>query len=301
MNGSYEIDISLVERGTRLRDEDEAQVSTLMNSIGAVGLLHPITVYQRPVIRGSNTVSGFGLVAGLHRLSACRALEWITIPAIVVTLGELERQIAECDENLCGPRLSPSDQALFTRRRKEAYEALHPETRHGENQHTSSRQVGNSSSERFTADTAAATGRSERAVQRDAERGQKVSQDALDIIRHTKLDTGSYLDKLKKLPAEEQVRSAKRDLVISEKADRAEDRAKSVGARPPAAEPEPVDQFAAWVDLTEQTAELTADAIFAACPVRSRPTLSQRCEAVRAIIDRLDELIEKPPARGGAA
>lgn len=47
------------------------------------------------------------------------------IDAKVVSLGELERQIAECDENLAGPKLSPSEKALFTRRRQEAYEALH--------------------------------------------------------------------------------------------------------------------------------------------------------------------------------
>ncbi|MGJ0504109.1 MAG: hypothetical protein ACR65X_10295 [Methylocystis sp.] len=41
------------------------------------------------------------------------------------------------------------------------YEELHPETKHGENQHTRSRQVGDSS-DRFTSDTAAKTGQSER-------------------------------------------------------------------------------------------------------------------------------------------
>ena len=66
-----------------------------------------------------------------------------------------------------------TERALFTKRRKEAYEALHPETKNGENQHTRVRQVGEATSaDRFTADTAAKTGQSERAVQRDAERGK---------------------------------------------------------------------------------------------------------------------------------
>ena len=76
-----------------------------------------------------------------------------------------------------------SDRAAFTARRKEAYEALHPETKHGENQHSRSRQVGDSTPERFTADTAAKTGQSERGVQRDAERGEKVCDDALRLLR----------------------------------------------------------------------------------------------------------------------
>lgn len=69
------------------------------------------------------------------------------------------------DENLRGPRLTPSERALFTQRRKEAYEALHPETRNGTNQHSRLRQLGEPS-DRFTSDTASRTGQSERAVQR---------------------------------------------------------------------------------------------------------------------------------------
>ena len=53
--------------------------------------------------------------------------------------------------------------------------------------------------DRFTADTAAKTGQSERSIQRDAERGEKVIPEVIDMITGTKLDTGTYLDKLKKL------------------------------------------------------------------------------------------------------
>lgn len=61
--------------------------------------------------------------------------------------------------------------------RKDAHEALHPETKHGENQHTRSRQVGDSNApDRFTADTAAKTGQSELAIQREAERDRGQAQ-----------------------------------------------------------------------------------------------------------------------------
>jgi hypothetical protein len=88
--------------------------------------------------------------------------------------------IAECDENLCGTNLSAVERALFTARRKEAYEALHPETKRGGNQgddgkFTPSRQVGDTA--RFTADTARKTGQSERKVQRDAGRGERIEPD----------------------------------------------------------------------------------------------------------------------------
>jgi len=73
---------------------------------------------------------------------------------------------------------APSERALFTQRRKEAYEALHPETKHGAigRGHEQSRQLGDSEkADRFTADTAARTGQSERSVQRDATRGGNAS------------------------------------------------------------------------------------------------------------------------------
>jgi hypothetical protein len=90
--------------------------------------------------------------------------------------------------------------ALFTRRRKEAYEALHPETRneafHG-NQHKSGvRQLGEEQSARFTADTATKTGQSERVVQRDAARGKNIAPEVLTQIVGTKMDTGRTLDEL---------------------------------------------------------------------------------------------------------
>lgn len=207
------IDIALIDNGTRLRDVSEAQVESLMESIAEIGLLNPITVYERPVVRGNNTVAGFGIVAGAHRKVACERLGLAEIEANVVTLSELQRQIAECDENLRGPQLGKADLALFTRRRKEAYEALHPEakaqTRQG---HIRQGAADANLAPAFTADTAAKTGRSERAIQRDAERGEKVIDEVLDLIRGTKLDTGSYLDVLKKMEPNDQMAAARRDL-----------------------------------------------------------------------------------------
>jgi hypothetical protein len=125
------------------------------------------------------------------------------------------------DENLCRAEMSSAERAKQTVRRKEVYEALHPETRLGENQHTRVRKLCEpSDADRFTTSTALATDKSERVVQLDAERGRKVAPEVLDMIRDTHLDTGSYLDKIKKEAPEEQLRTAARDLAAGPPAKR---------------------------------------------------------------------------------
>ena len=73
------IPVELIENGQRLRDLSEATVEALMNSIGDVGLLNPITVYRRKLFNGGNQVEGYGLVAGLHRKTACERLGLVEI------------------------------------------------------------------------------------------------------------------------------------------------------------------------------------------------------------------------------
>src|SRR3954469_21061134 len=93
-----------------------------------VGLLNPITVCEQPVDENNVVVSEYHLVAGAPRRPAGRRLGLAEIAATIVDLPKLERQLAEVDENLAGPTLTKAERALFTKRRKEIYEALHPET-----------------------------------------------------------------------------------------------------------------------------------------------------------------------------
>jgi len=206
------IPADLIEEGRRLREISPAEVASLVSSITDVGLLNPITVYPRKVIRAGVSVEGFGLVAGAHRLAAIRDLGLVEIDATIVTLTELERQIAECDENLCGSVLSKAERAMFTARRKEAYEALHPETKHG-----GDRASGQVVQPNFAEDQAEKTGVDARTVRRDAERGAKISERALSMLKGTKLDTGTYLDKLKEVDADDQIKVVRDDLEAARK------------------------------------------------------------------------------------
>lgn len=237
----------------RVRQAERKQVEALADSIREVGLLNPITV--------APDSDGYALIAGMHRLEAARLLGWAEIPATVLALDEHRRIIAECDENLCAPSLTAAERAEFTRRRKAAYEALHPETvreatlKRGEN--LPSRQVGETGpAPRFTADTAAATGQSERAVQRDAERGEKVSDEALALIKGTRLDTGRYLDSIKNLSAEDQVAKVEADLAPPSETVEKRD-------TPPAEPAEPIDPAEAKArrEIAQMTDKAKADEI----------------------------------------
>jgi hypothetical protein len=175
----------------RIRSLDQKQVGALAESIKEVGLLNPITVYRKTIIYAGQEIDGFGLIAGAHRLAACKTLGMQEIPAVILDLDDNDRVIAECDENLCAAKLSPSDAALFTAERKRAYLAKHPETAHGGNlEGAGVAKFATPEVRRFTADTAAKTGKSERKVQLDAERGADIDEAALRLVRGTSLDTG---------------------------------------------------------------------------------------------------------------
>jgi hypothetical protein len=202
--GANFVPIDAIEAGVRLRTLNARQVAALKDSIETTVLLNPITVYLLPKAPEEGSRQTYGLIAGAHRLEACRSLGWHEIAVHVVEIGELQRQIAECDENLCGSKLSAAERAKLTAQRKEAYEALHPETRNGAagNGRKKLRQIGEAT--RFTSDTAARTGKSERSVQRDAERGSAIDPEILEAVRHTNLDKGRVLDALAATPRDDQ-------------------------------------------------------------------------------------------------
>jgi ParB-like chromosome segregation protein Spo0J len=212
-NGSamQQVSTDLIEVGHRIRALGHDELEGLIASIADVGLLNPITVYRRPITRGGKEVDGFGLIAGAHRLAACRHLGHTEIPVVIVEMDRLRRILAECDENLCGAKLSPTERIEFTERRKEAYEQLYPETV----QYVAggkARQGAASDNLSFAEATAASTGKNVRTVQREAARAAKVGEDVRALVKRTKLDTGVYLDGLAGLSPKEQKQRVQADL-----------------------------------------------------------------------------------------
>jgi ParB family chromosome partitioning protein len=190
-----EITLDRVEIPDGRRAIDPDAGARLKNSIAVVGLQHPITVAKRD--------GGYRLLAGAHRLTAFRELGMERISANVVELDDVHAELVELDENLARNELSPAERSAAIARRKAIYERLHPETKHGAVGKGRKPPKGSAKADRFSAATAAATGRSESGIQLDAHRGEVLGGETLAKIAGTSLDKGVELDALARLPADD--------------------------------------------------------------------------------------------------
>ena len=97
-------DVEMVQIGNRLRTLNPDKVAALAESMDAIGLQQPVTVW-RP-IDGEVEV-----VAGAHRVKAACDLGWVWIDCIWADkMTDLDRQLSEIYENLmraaqCAPAL----------------------------------------------------------------------------------------------------------------------------------------------------------------------------------------------------
>lgn len=182
-------------------------VDKLAASIQEVGLIQPITVKPTTVVHGV-AETGWQIVAGHHRVAACRALGMQCIDAIVIDdAGHLQTELIEIDENLCRAELSTSQRSLYTKRRKQIWEALHPvETKQKlEVESFVPLQVSTHGGARphnkgFSASTAEATGMTKQAINRQLARAEALGDDTLTKVTGTSLDSGVELDALAKMP-----------------------------------------------------------------------------------------------------
>lgn len=197
-NSVAEIAIDSIRAVKRIRSADSAKVSSLADSIKQLGLMNPISVR-----------SDYRLIAGLHRLEACKQLGWTTIPAIVLdysaanddATAELLAELAEIDENLKRNDLTELQQGIQHAQRKRIYEKLHPETAvpgRGKNQYvpTDNLSVGIPT---YAADAATATGETERTVRRKNLIGEQLESIAEQLTGTAIEDNQSELLALAKL------------------------------------------------------------------------------------------------------
>lgn len=223
------VSLALVRDSAQPRDLVQANVDMLKASMEQVGLIQPIRVRPATIIVRGLGEWGFQIVAGHHRVAAARALGWTEIDAIVDTAEHLQAELMEIDENLCRAELTASQRAQAIRRRKQIWEALHPEEI----------QVGKvcppesvtgykqppQQEKGFAASTAAVSGESKRSINQHLARAEAIGDD-LERVTGTSLDKGVELDALAKLPEPE-----RKDLIARAEA------GENVSARPAQSKP----------------------------------------------------------------
>ena len=182
------------------RDTQQRNVEELARSIAAVGLMNPITVTQ------DNT-----LIAGLHRLEAVKLLGWAEIECTVSDAGGLQAELAEIDENFVRAGLSHRELGDLLLRRKELYEAIHPETRQGMRNGQTAKNENFSllQTKSFAQDTADKLGVSKRTVEQFVQTARDLTPEAKKIIRDAddKITRNDAL-KISRLPPDQQAEAA---------------------------------------------------------------------------------------------
>ncbi len=191
----------------RLRSLDPNKIKQLAESIDALGLQQPITVW-------SEADDHLELVAGAHRLAAVISLGWEWIDCIFADgMTDIDRQLWEIDENLMRAELSPGEMAQHLARREVLWEDR--KTQVGK-VCPPEKPVGNKSPPKqkkgFATDTAKKTGVSKRAINLATARAKAIPEDVFAMIKGTKLDTGTYLDWLKGMEPDDQREQVKTDL-----------------------------------------------------------------------------------------
>ena len=177
------IPISEIKINLGRREALPERVAELAKSITEVGLLNPITLDK------SNTLS-----AGLHRLEAAKLLGWAEVDCTVSSLEGLQAELAEIDENFVRTDLSAIEYGDLLLRRKEIYEALHPETKHGGDRTSEKIKCAKCTldSERsFVNDTAEKLGVNPSTIRRQVQTAKNMTPEAKAIIR----DSGAKVTK----------------------------------------------------------------------------------------------------------
>ena len=192
--------ISEIKINPGRRDTQQRNVEELARSIAAVGLMNPITITQ------DNT-----LIAGLHRLEAVKLLGWTEIECVVSEADGLQAELAEIDENFVRAGLSHRELGDLLLRRKELYEAIHPETRQGQRNGQTAKNDNLTllPAKPFSEDTADKLGVSKRTVERLVQNAANLTPEAKKTIRDAgdKISKGAAL-KISRLPPDQQEEAA---------------------------------------------------------------------------------------------
>ena len=157
----------------------DEHLAALVQSIQEVGLTQPITV----------SADGT-LVAGYHRLLACKQLGWERIPAALITYPDKRyAKIAEIDENLVRSNFRVLEEAELLAERKKIYLELYPSTANGglPGKAGGGKVAKTDKLPSFVDDAAAKTGKDPRTIRRRVALADGLTKDVCEVIRSSAL------------------------------------------------------------------------------------------------------------------
>lgn len=222
-----QVDEIQVKEGRRELNADH--VRELAESIKELGLLNPVTVDKDHI-----------LIAGLHRLEAVKLLEWPEVECTVSSLEGLQAELAEIDENFVRNDLTTLEYGEMLLRRKEIYEMLHPNSKHGgdrKSEKIKSAKCKVDFEKSFIEDTAEKLGVHPCTVARQIQTAKNLTPETKEIIKDTdtKISKKAAL-KLSRLEPEQQQEAA---ALLAAKEIKSVDEYKAAKAAEPV--PEPVE------------------------------------------------------------
>ncbi|MBW4563946.1 MAG: ParB N-terminal domain-containing protein [Mojavia pulchra JT2-VF2] len=161
--------------GRNRRPVKGEKVDELKESIKANGLLNPITVDQK-----------LNLIAGLHRLTACKLLGLVAIECNIVNYQDTDQaRLAEIDENLIRNELEPLERSELWLERDQILERMGLRAKVGDNQHTHKGGEMISPPPKRTVELAREAGYSERTFQHGKQIAKSIHPDVKKIIKGT--------------------------------------------------------------------------------------------------------------------
>ncbi len=198
MNNNVTCPITEITMTSDRRKIDRNKVGELAQSIRNVGLINPITI-----------TADRQLVAGAHRLEACKSLGMSDISCIIFDGSDLQKELAEIDENLVRLELDPISIGELAIRRDEILDALGQRAKSGTNVKNSRTGTPGGPVPKTTEDVANEIGISKSTLKENKQLARDLTPKAKDVVRQSDVSKKDAL-KLARMKPEEQDKLAEK-------------------------------------------------------------------------------------------
>jgi len=203
------VTIAQIKVGLNRRPLKQQKVIELIESIKANGLLNPITVDQ-----------DLNLIAGLHRLTACKMLGLEQVECNIITCADsAHARLAEIDENLIRSELDALERAELWLERDRILESLQLRAKPGDNQYTYKGKGSETISPppKTTFELAQAVGYTERTFQQGKQIAKSILPEVKEAIKGTAIaKSTTALLKVARAGSKEREQAEKAEKAIQE-------------------------------------------------------------------------------------